>query len=141
MYFIYILYIYNQIIFREIKISVGELLDKITILHIKIKLLKDEKKLNNVKKEYYHLNSKLDLSILSSIKYDSFYQELLGVNRELWDIEEGKRQCEKDQNFGEHFIHLARQVYLKNDLRASIKKKINIYFNSEFVEEKSYDNM
>jgi hypothetical protein len=125
----------------EIKVSVGELLDKITILHIKKKLLKDEKKLYNVKKEYYHLNSKLDLSILSTTKYDSFYQELLDVNRELWDIEEGKRQCEKDQNFGEHFIHLARQVCIKNDLRASIKKKINIYFNSEFVEEKSYDNM
>lgn len=141
MYFQYILYIYNQIFFMEIKISVGELLDKITILHIKKKLLKDEKKLANVQKEYEYLNSKLDLSILSTTKYDSFYQELLDVNRELWDIEEGKRQCEKDQSFGEHFIHLARQVYIKNDLRASIKKNINIFYKSEFVEEKSYDNI
>jgi len=122
----------------EIKISVGELLDKITILHIKKKLLKDEKKLANVQKEYEYLNSKLDLSILSTTKYDSFYQELLDVNRELWDIEEGKRQCEKDQSFGEHFIYLARQVYLKNDLRASIKKQINTNYGSEIVEEKSY---
>ena len=141
MYFQYILYIYNQIFFMEIKISVGELLDKITILHIKRKLLKDEKKLANVQNEYEYLVSKLNWSIVSSVKYDVFYNELYNINRELWDIEDGKRQCEKDQNFGEHFIHLARQVYIKNDLRASIKKNINIFYQSEFVEEKSYDNI
>ena len=125
----------------EIKVSIGELLDKITILDIKRKLLKDEKKLANVEKEYEYLICKLDWSILSSVKYDSFYQELYNVNRELWDIEDGKRLCEKNQDFGEHFIHLARQVYIKNDLRANIKKVINIYYHSEIVEEKSYDNM
>jgi hypothetical protein len=125
----------------EIKISMGELFDKITILDIKRKFLKDEKKLANVQKEYEYLVSKLNWSIVSSVKYDVFYNELYNINRELWDIEDGKRQCEKDQNFGEHFIKLARQVYIKNDLRASIKKNINIFYKSEFVEEKSYDNI
>ena len=104
-------------------------------------MLKDEKKLANVKKEYEYLISKLNWSIVSSVKYDIFYNELYNINRELWDIEDGKRQCEKDQDFGEHFIHLSRQVYIKNDLRASIKKNINIFYQSEFVEEKSYDNI
>ena len=125
----------------KIEISVGELLDKITILHIKKKLLKDEKKLANVEKEHEYLLSMLDESIFGSIKYNVFYEELYNVNRELWDIEDGKRQCEKDQNFGEHFIHLARQVYIKNDVRASIKKKINLFYQSKFIEEKSYDNI
>lgn len=135
------MYIYNQIFFMEIKISMGELFDKITILDIKRNMLKDEKKLANVQKEYEYLVSKLNWSIVSSVKYDVFYNELYNINRELWDIEDGKRQCEKDQDFGEHFIYLARQVYLKNDLRASIKKNINIFYQSEFVEEKSYDNI
>jgi hypothetical protein len=125
----------------EIKVSMGELFDKITILDIKRNMLKDEKKLANVKKEYEYLISKLNWSIVSSVKYDVFYNELYNINRELWDIEDGKRQCEKDQDFGEHFILLARQVYIKNDLRASIKKNINIFYQSEFVEEKSYDNI
>lgn len=125
----------------EIKVSIGELIDKISILHIKMNMLKDEKKLENVRKEYNYLISKLDDSIMGSIKYDIFYRELFNVNRELWDIEDGKRQCEKNQDFGEHFIHLARQVYIKNDLRAFIKKNINIFYQSEFVEEKSYDNI
>lgn len=123
----------------KIEISVGEYIDKLTILDIKKKLLKDENKLANVEKEYEYLLSKLDESILGSVKYDVFYIELYNVNRELWDIEDGKRQCEKDQNFGDHFIHLARQVYKKNDIRASIKKKINLFYQSEFIEEKSYD--
>ena len=135
------MYIYNQIFFMEIKVSIGELIDKISILHIKMNMLKDEKKLENVRKEYNYLISKLDDSIMGSIKYDIFYRELFNVNRELWDIEDGKRQCEKNQDFGEHFIHLARQVYIKNDLRAFIKKNINIFYQSEFVEEKSYDNI
>ena len=118
-------------------ISVGELIDKITILRIKAILIKDEAKLKNVDKEMYlletlkdELNIEVDLSDLEA--------KLEAVNLELWHIENYKRACEKDQNFDEGFVNAARQVYLKNDLRASIKKQINELVGSSIVEEKSY---
>ena len=118
-------------------ISVGELIDKITILRIKAILIKDEAKLKNVDYEMNQLET-----ILSELKIDvdlsDLEAQLEAVNLELWHIENYKRASEKDQNFGEGFINAARQVYLKNDLRASIKKKINELVGSSIVEEKSY---
>jgi len=123
----------------EIKVSVGEVFDKLSILEIKKSKLTDPDKLQNVQKEYDYLNQILDTSrIADSAKFKYFYDQLIEVNSLLWDIEDGKRACERNQDFGETFIQLARQVYIKNDLRAAIKKEINIYFRSEFTEEKSY---
>ena len=118
-------------------ISVGELIDKITILRIKAMLIKDPVKLKNIDNEMYQLET-----ILAELKLDvdlsDLEAQLEAVNLELWHIENYKRACEKDQNFGEGFINAARQVYLKNDLRASIKKQINVLVGSTIVEEKSY---
>jgi hypothetical protein len=123
----------------EIKVSVGELLDKITILEIKKNKIQDPLKLANVTKEYSYLLQKLnELDIIGRGSFNRYYNDLLEVNMQLWDIEDGKRNCERTQDFGEHFVQLARQVYLKNDLRASIKKQINTNYGSEIVEEKSY---
>jgi len=128
----------HKVINMEIKVSVGELLDKITILGIKLNKLKNSEKLDNVRKEWDYLSTKIPTSIKDDIQFAPLFNKLLSINRELWDIEDGKRECERKKEFGEHFIDLARQVYIKNDLRAAIKKEINIHFNSEFTEEKSY---
>lgn len=122
----------------EIKVSVGELLDKITILEIKKNKIQDPIKLANITKEYDYLFQKLKEYDIIRDSFKRYYKDLLEVNMELWDIEDGKRLCELNQDFGDHFVQLARQVYIKNDLRASIKKNINIYYGSEIVEEKSY---
>lgn len=118
-------------------ISVGELIDKITILRIKAILIKDPVKLKNVDNEMYQLET-----ILSELKLtvdtSDLEAKLEAVNLELWHIENYKRSCEKDQNFGDDFVNAARQVYMKNDLRASIKKQINELVGSDIVEEKSY---
>jgi hypothetical protein len=122
----------------EIKVSVGELFDKITILEIKKNKIQDPVKLVNVTKEYDYLFQKLKEYDIILDSFKRYYKDLLEVNMELWDIEDGKRLCELNQDFGDHFVQLARQVYIKNDLRASIKKTINIYYGSEIIEEKSY---
>ncbi len=117
-------------------ISVGELIDKITILELKLEFLTDSKKLENVKLELDHLNT-----ILNSISIPDIIPErdaLKLVNRRLWHIENFKRDCEKNQTFNEDFIETARQVYLKNDLRAEIKRRINTMVGSTIIEEKSY---
>lgn len=118
-------------------ISVGELIDKITILRIKAILITDPVKLKNVDNEMYQLET-----ILSELKLDldlsDLEAQLEAVNLELWHIENYKRSCEKDQNFDDGFVNAARQVYLKNDIRASIKKQINVLVGSTIVEEKSY---
>jgi hypothetical protein len=118
-------------------ISVGELIDKLTILRIKAILITDPDKLKNVDNEMYQLET-----IFAELKLDvdlsDLEAKLEAVNLELWHIENYKRACEKDQNFDEGFINVARQVYLKNDLRASIKKQINELVGSTIVEEKSY---
>lgn len=118
-------------------ISVGELLDKITILTIKVAQITDPLKLENVTKELVKLREladKLDAPLMLSV----YYKQLLMVNQELWDIEDKKRNHEKEQKFDDEFIRLSRQVYLKNDYRAELKKKINLLMNSDIIEEKSY---
>ena len=124
-------------IFAEI--SIGELLDKISILEIKQKNLKDTEKTKIVTKELESLNNTLknDVSITDEIK--SLYNDLKSINLKLWDIEDGKRDCERNKDFGEKFIELARSVYIENDNRAKIKNKINQLSGSNISEVKSYD--
>ena len=121
----------------EIEVSVGEIVDKLSILQIKTEKITDNDKLKNVTKEYLYLHeivfSKLNIS------YDDQYLKLLEVNRELWDIEDKIRDKERDKEFDSEFIELARSVYFTNDKRAEIKKEINLNYNSTFVEEKSYN--
>ena len=119
-------------------ISVGELIDKITILRIKSEQINDTSKLKNITQELELLNDiKTNLNI-NSDNVDILEQQLYEVNRDLWTIEDTKRQCEREQNFGPGFVYVARQVYLKNDLRAAIKRSINQLVGSTIVEEKSY---
>ncbi len=119
-------------------ISVGELIDKITILKIKSNLITDVNKLKNVETELQALEELKDELNLDLDKVEPLEQQLYKVNLELWHIENYKRACEKDKNFDEGFVNAARQVYLKNDSRASIKKQINELVGSSIVEEKSY---
>ena len=118
-------------------ISVGELLDKLTILNIKMERIKDIDKLNNVMLEQKELKAIVD-KLPAPVGLDVLYKQLFQVNNELWDIEDAKRKHEKEQRFDDEFIWLARQVYLRNDYRAKLKKEINILLGSTIVEEKSY---
>jgi hypothetical protein len=119
-------------------ISVGELIDKITILKIKSNLISDIDKLKNIEKELQALEELKDELNLDLDSVEPLQSKLYSVNLELWHIENFKRASEKDQNFGDEFVNAARQVYLKNDLRASIKKQINELVGSSIIEEKSY---
>ena len=118
-------------------ISVGELIDKITILTIKIARISDPLKLENITKELVQLRAIAD-ELTVPLELSVYYKQLLMVNQDLWDIEDSKRKHEKEQRFDDEFIQLARQVYLKNDYRAELKKKINLLMGSTIVEEKSY---
>lgn len=118
-------------------ISVGELLDKLTILNIKMQRIKDIDKLTNVMLEQKELKALAD-KLPAPVGLDVLYKQLFQVNNELWDIEDAKRKHEKEQRFDEEFIWLARQVYLKNDYRAKLKKDINLLLGSTIIEEKSY---
>ena len=119
-------------------ISVGELIDKITILKIKSNLITDSNKLINIEKELQSLEELKDELNLDLDSVEPLQSQLYKVNLELWHIENYKRECEKNQTFGDDFVNTARQVYLKNDLRAKIKKDINTLVGSTIVEEKSY---
>lgn len=123
----------NQI-FMQIEVSIGEVVDKWTILSIKALNITDKDKLANVFKERNYLNTVINPEIL----HDPLTDELLRVNKVLWVIEDKIRDLEREQRFNETFIALARDVYRTNDERAHIKKQINIKYGSEFVEEKSY---
>ena len=118
-------------------ISVGELIDKITILTIKMSKIIDPIKLENITKELKQLNE-IANSLKAPGELTVLYKQLLVVNQELWDIEDKKRKHEKILSFDNDFIQLARQVYIKNDHRAEIKKRINLLVGSEIIEEKSY---
>ena len=121
------------------EISVGELYDKITILNIKLKKINDPHKLKNIKIELDTLvqqSNKLILKDDEILKKN--IQKLQDINEELWDIENVKRECEANKEFGETFIKISRDVHFKNDIRASIKKEINLLSNSKITEEKEY---
>ena len=124
-------------IFAEI--SAGELIDKITILEIKQEKIKDASKLQSIKTELTSLQQTLNEHITLDDEIKKLSDELKQINLKLWDIEDGKRNCEKEKNFGEKFIELARNVYLFNDQRAKIKLQINNHLGSNIQEVKSYD--
>lgn len=120
-----------------VPISIGELIDKLTILQIKLQNIDDPVKWGNVKNEWDTLSG---LSEYKDIAYEvaPFFTNLYIINMELWKIEDDIRECERTQNFDDRFIALARSVYIMNDKRAAIKKDVNIKYKSKIVEEKSY---
>ncbi len=124
----------------KIELSVGELLDKISILQIKVERINDSSKLENIKKELSVLLSLWEGSVYVNHDLESEKNKLKLVNEELWDIEDKIREKEREQVFDKEFIELARSVYITNDKRADIKKTINKKTGSELVEEKSYSD-
>ena len=125
----------------KVEVSNGELLDKLTILELKLSNISDVKKLTNIQKEHDELNP------LAGQLFDSYgeelknlYKQLAEINSELWIIEDDIRECERSQDFSDEFIKLARAVYFTNDERSDIKKQINILTKSGLIEEKSYED-
>ena len=121
-----------------IEVSVGELLDKISILEIKKEKIKDAEKLKFINNEHSILKNQLDENIKSDEKLNNLYQSLKEINSKLWVIEDDKRQCEKEKDFGEKFIKLSRDVHFLNDDRAKIKLEINNHTGSTIKEIKEY---
>ena len=127
----------NKII---VEVSIGELLDKISILEIKQDKIKNPEKLKFISNEYSILKDQLEKNVKSDDKLNDLYKSLKQINSKLWDIEDDKRKCEKDKDFGEKFIKLSRDVHFLNDDRAKIKEEINIYTGSKIKEIKEYTN-
>ena len=127
----------NKII---VEVSIGELFDKISILEIKLDKIKDEEKLKFIKNEHTILKDQLKQNVKSDDKLNNLYQSLKEINAKLWLIEDDKRQCEKDKDFGEKFIKLSRDVHFLNDDRAKIKLEINNHTGSTIKEIKEYTN-
>ena len=121
----------------KIEVSNGEIVDKLTIIEIKLANISDEQKQINLKSEYDVLNQAVTLIIS---KEHPLYIELLEINKKLWDIEDRIRELEKSRKFDEEFIRMARSVYFTNDQRSDIKRKINLLTNSSLFEEKSYED-
>ena len=119
-------------------LSLGELIDKITILEIKSERIGEPAKLANIRRELALLRQLQTDAGLTSARIDGFAAELKHVNETLWVIEDDIRECEAAADFGARFVALARSVYQNNDRRAAIKREINLAFGSEIVEEKSY---
>ena len=117
------------------EISVGELLDKLTILEIKLEKISDKESLKIIEKEYQLLNK---TDGVDKNQYKALFDELKSTNRKLWDIENEKRLCEKNSDFGEKFIQVSRDVHFMNDKRAKIKSKINQLSGSNIKEVKQY---
>ena len=120
------------------EISAGELMDKITILEIKKVKITDPEKQVIINKELNSLHSTYQTSLTPSPELQEQITKLKTINLTLWDIEEGKRECERQKDFGDSFIQLARSVYIENDNRAKIKAEINRLTNSTISEVKSY---
>ena len=125
----------------KVEVSNGELLDKLTILELKLTNIADVQKLRNIQKEHD------ELSPLADQLFDSYgeelknlYKKLTEINSELWTIEDDIRECERNKDFGSDFVSLARAVYFTNDKRSDVKKAINLLTDSGFVEEKSYED-
>jgi len=127
----------NKII---VEVSVGELLDKISILEIKQEKIKDPEKLKFINKEHAILRDQLEKNVKPDDKLNDFFQALKEINSKLWIIEDDKRLCEKDKDFGDKFIKLSRDVHFLNDDRAKIKLKINNHTGSVIKEIKEYTN-
>ena len=125
----------------KVEVSNGELLDKLSILELKLKNIKDDKKLINIKNEHGGL-SPLCNNLFNNYGNElrSLYAKLSEINAELWKIEDDIRECERNKDFGDEFVLLARAVYFTNDKRSDVKKSINLLTESGFVEEKSYED-
>jgi len=121
-----------------VEVSVGELLDKISILEIKKEKIKDSEKLKFINDECEVLKDQLDKNVKSDEKIDKLFQSLKEINAKLWVIEDDKRLCEKNSDFGEKFIKLSRDVHFLNDDRAKIKLEINHHTGSKIKEIKKY---
>ena len=122
-----------------VEISNGELLDKITILEIKLTKIQDKEKLINIQKEFDILNPLCnELFKIYGGELQVHYLALAEINGKLWDIEDWIRECEREKRFDKEFVELARSVYITNDQRCEIKKLINLTTSSGLVEEKSY---
>ena len=125
----------NKII---VEVSVGELLDKISILEIKQEKIKDSEKLKFILDEHSILKDQLENNVKSDEKLENLFHSLKMINAKLWVIEDNKRQCEKNKDFGEKFIKLSRDVHFLNDDRAKIKLEINNHTGSKIKEIKEY---
>ena len=124
----------------KIEVSNGEIVDKMTILELKLDKIKDKTQLENIEKEWAVLNDCV-MALYQIFGDQAFYNrvdELSEINSQLWDIEDWIRDCEKEQRFDKEFVELARSVYKLNDQRAQLKKDINILTKSKLIEEKSY---
>ena len=121
-----------------VEVSIGELLDKISILDIKKDKIKDETKLEHILNEYKILKEEYDNKVKNDDKLSKLYTSLKEINSKLWVIEDEKRLCEKNADFGDEFIKLSRDVHFLNDERAKIKLKINIHTVSKIKEIKEY---
>ena len=126
----------NKII---VEVSIGELLDKISILEIKLEKIKDPQKLKFITNEHSILKNQLDNNVESNDKLNELFQSLKEINTRLWKIEDDIRILEKEERFDNEFIELARAVYITNDKRFEIKNAINFEFSSEIAEVKSYE--
>jgi hypothetical protein len=127
----------NKII---VEVSIGELLDKVSILEIKQEKIKDPDKLKFINNEHSILKDQLEDNVKSDDRLNKLYQSLKEINAKLWVIEDDKRQCEKDKDFGDKFIKLSRDVHFLNDERAKIKLEINDHTGSTIKEIKEYTN-
>jgi hypothetical protein len=125
----------NKII---VEVSIGELLDKISILEIKKVKIKDPEKLKFISKEHSIIKNQFDNNVKSDDILNKLFQSLKEINAKLWVIEDDKRQCEKDKDFGEKFIKLSRDIHFLNDDRAKIKLEINDHTGSTIKEIKEY---
>jgi hypothetical protein len=127
---------WKQGVDMKIEISVGELVDKVTILSIKLHKIKSAEKLVNVRREYRILRDSMEAAGITT--ESEVFKDLLSVNLVLWDIEDKIRLKEAEKQFDDEFIELARSVYIQNDQRFELKRKINLSYDSELIEEKEY---
>ena len=123
-----------------VEVSVGELLDKISILEIKQEKIKDLEKLKFINEEHSILKDQLNSNVKSDQKLNELFESLKQINSKLWIIEDDKRQCEKEKDFTDNFIRLSRDVHFLNDERAKIKLEINNHTGSKIKEIKEYTN-
>ena len=123
-----------------VEVSVGELLDKISILEIKKEKISDPESIKFIEKEYLILKEQLNKNVKSDKKLEEFFNNLKKTNLKLWSIENDKRMCEKNSDFGEKFIKLSREIHFLNDDRSKVKLEINKYTGSQIREIKQYTN-
>ena len=123
-----------------VEVSVGELLDRISILEIKKEKISNPESIKFIEKEYLILKDQLNKNIKSDKKLEEFFNNLKKTNLKLWSIEDDKRMCEKNSDFGEKFIKLSREIHFLNDDRSKVKLEINMYTGSQIREIKQYTN-